>query len=185
MHLTKVIKIKTVKLIKELTMGLLKQYFRNDDKKASSGALGSGSHAINKDEIISGGVMSRFSPDNTPNWQGIQSAPTLKSPRYMSPSEAKALTAHRKQLAVKVKATRTGLQELQRIDKYDTKAVTYYSRYAKNNAREGLKQTRKLASVGRTLHSLRPGYAGVSTGLQRADNSAQQQIEAIANNLKQ
>ncbi|NET40849.1 hypothetical protein [Okeania sp. SIO2B3] len=166
-------------------MGLLKQYFGNDSKKTSSKTLGSGSHAINKDDIISGGVMSRFSPDNTPDWQGIQSVPVVPSARYMTPAEAKALTAHRKQLAEAKKASRVGYQELQRIDKYDTKVVSYHSRYAKSNAREGLKQTRQLAGVGRTLHSLRPGYAGINTGLQRAENSAQQQIERIANNLKQ
>ncbi len=166
-------------------MGLLSKYFKGEVTEKSSSAIGNGNHAINKDEIIAGGALGRFSPEHTPTWQGIQSVPTVDQARYMSTEEAKALTAHRKQLAEAKKAARVGYQELQRIDKYDTQVVNYYSRYAKSNAREGLKQTRKLAGIGRTLHSLRPGYAGINTGLQKADNSAQQQIEAIANTLKQ
>ena len=154
-------------------MGLLSKYFKGEVTEKSSSAIGTGNHSISKDEIITGGALGRFSPEHTPNWKGIQSVPTVDQARYMTPAEAKALTAHRKQLAEAKKASRVGYQELQRIDKYDTKVVGYHSQYAKNNAREGLKQTRKLASVGRTLHSLRPGYAGISTGLQRADNSAQ------------
>lgn len=166
-------------------MGLLSNLLKPKSNSGGTIGLGSGNHQINHSDIISGGAMNRLSPENNPNWSGIQSVPTVTSPRYMTPEESEALTQYRKELAIKKKASRKGYEELKRIDRYDTKAVGYWQGYAKENAKQGLKQTRKLASVGRRLHSLRPGYAGVMNSLDKADNSAQQQIEAIANQLKQ
>ncbi|NET14372.1 MAG: hypothetical protein F6K08_16860 [Okeania sp. SIO1H6] len=158
----------------------------NDSNSSSDGdSLSTGNHQIDHSQIIGGGVAGRFSPMNAPKFQGIQSVPVQEQARYFNKSEADALRKHRKRLAENKKATRVAYQELSRIDNYDTKVVGYHAKYAKSNARHGLRQTKKLASIARTLHSLRPGYAGINQSLVSADNSAQEQIAAIAAKIQQ
>ncbi|NET40603.1 hypothetical protein [Okeania sp. SIO2B3] len=166
-------------------MGFLAQRLGVEKSAKQDNSLGSGNHQINSNSIINGGAGGRFSPTNNPEWGNIQSVPTVDKSRPLTPSEAKALTAHRKQVAELRKSSRIGYQELQRIDNHEAKIHASWGKYVQNNAKTGLKQARINAGVGRTLHSLRPGYAKANASLERADNSAQNQINALAQQMNQ
>ncbi len=166
-------------------MGILSKALGFDKQTSNNNNLGSGNHSINHNSIINGGAMGRISPTNTPDWQGYQSVPTVKEARNFTPEEANQLTQYRKQNAQITKATRTSFTELERIDKQDVRKAKYRARYLKTNAKAGQQQARINAGVGRTLHALRPGYARMNASLERADNSAQQQIAAFSQQLNQ
>ncbi|NES64128.1 MAG: hypothetical protein F6K24_02115 [Okeania sp. SIO2D1] len=166
-------------------MGILSKAFGFERQSSNSSSLGAGNHSINRNSIINGGVMGRISPTNTPNWEGYQTAPAVQDARNFTQKEAQRLTQLRKQNAQITKATRTSYTELERIDKQDTRKARYRARYLKSNAKAGQQQARINAGVGRSLHSLRPGYARMNASLEKADNSAQQQIAALTQQLNQ
>lgn len=166
-------------------MGILSKALGFEKQSSNNNSLGTGNHSINHNSIINGGVMGRISPTNTPDWKGYQTTPAVTTARNFSPGEAQALTQLRKENAEITKATRTSFAELERIDKQDTRKAKYRARYLKSNAKAGQQQARINAGVGRNLHSLRPGYAKMNASLEKADNSAQQQIAALAQQLNQ
>jgi hypothetical protein len=166
-------------------MGILSKALGFEKQSSDNNSLGTGNHSINHNSVINGGVMGRLSPTNTPDWNGYQTVPTVKEARSFTPEEARELTQYRKQNAQTTKATRTSFAELERIDKQDVRKARYRSRYLKSNAKAGQQQARINAGVGRSLHALRPGYARMNASLEKADNSAQQQIAALSQQLNQ
>ena len=166
-------------------MGILSKALGFEKQSSNNNNLGSGNHAINHNSIINGGVMGRISPTNTPDWESYQSVPTVKEARNFTPDEAKQLTHYRKHNAELTKATRTSFAELERIDKQDIRKAKYRARYLRTNAKAGQQQARINAGVGRTLHALRPGYARMNASLEKADNSAQQQVAVLSQQLNQ
>jgi hypothetical protein len=70
------------------------------------------------------------------------------------------------------------------MEQSDAQVHTAHRNYIKGVADGELTKKRSDASTARHLHALRPEYAKLGFGLDRADNKAQQRIEELKAKIK-
>ena len=142
---------------------------------------GEGSEAISsKNEKLSAPTdASAITPLNPGKFASIRSIPVLDAPRYFTKEEADALKAESKQKTEDARHAKKAYKAMFAVEVADAKVHKAHRKYEGAVATNEL--TKKKADVGlaKKLHGLRPGYARLGVGLEKAENRATERIEAI------
>jgi hypothetical protein len=142
---------------------------------------GEASDAISSksDKLTAPTDASVITPLNPGNFASIRTSPVVEAPRYFTEEEAKAMKNLAKEKTEGARHAKKAYKSLIQIEDADAKVHKSHRKYEGAVATNEL--TKKKADVGlaNKLHGLRPGYARLGIGLEKAENRATERIEAI------
>lgn len=124
-----------------------------------------------------------ITPLNPGKFSSIRSVPVITDPRYATEEEAEAmqeLATDKKKGARNAKKVYKAATE---IEESDAKVHKYHRDYQKGVATNELKKKRADVGLAKHLHGLRPGYARLGFGLEKAETNATARIEEIKTKL--
>jgi hypothetical protein len=156
---------------------------KSNNAKTNS-SLSTGGHGIDKEQVLSPTDPTVINPMNAGSWASVRTAPVNGEPRYFKKPEADALKRLATQKREEARHAQRAYKSLKRMEQSDAQVHTAHRNYIKGVADGELTKKRSDASTARHLHALRPEYAKLGFGLDRADNKAQQRIEELKAKIK-
>ena len=150
--------------------------------KSDGGSLtagNDGNHAIDKSRVLAATAAGVISPTNPGNFGSIRTAPIVPAPRYFERDEADQLKEMAKEKTDGARQAKRAYQALGKIEEADAKVHKEHRKYEGVVAENELKKIRSNASLAKKLHGMRPGYARLGLGIDKAENDARVRIDAI------
>jgi hypothetical protein len=155
-------------------------------KSADTGELTvSTDHAIDKSKVLAATAPGVITPTNPGNFDSIRSVPIVPKPTYCDRETADALKDLSKQKTEDARHTKRAYNALTKIEEADATVHKAHRKYEGAVAENELKKKRSDASLAKKLHGLRPGYARLGMGIDKADSDARARIDAIKTRLTQ
>lgn len=149
----------------------------SDAKKLS--ATNDGNHAIDKSKVLAQTDAAAISPTNPGNFGSIRSVPVVPEPRYFTKEEADAVKDLAKEKKDGARQSKRAYKALGKIEEADATVHKEHRKYEGVVAENELKKVRGNAGLAKKLHALRPGYARLGLGIDKADSDARTRIDAI------
>lgn len=153
--------------------------------KSNESSLSAGGHGIDKNQVLAPTDPTVINPMNAGTWQTVRTAPISETPRYFNKAEADALKRVAAQKREEARQAKRAYKSLKKLEESDAQVHSAHRNYIKEVADHELKKKRADASTARHLHALRPEYAKLGFGLDRAENKAQQRIEELKAKIKE
>lgn len=151
-------------------MGTMTRLFGGDSSEAIS----------SKSEVLSKATDANvITPLNPGKFSSIRSIPVLDAPRYFTKEEADALKAESKQKTEDARHTKKAYKAMSAVEVADAKVHKAHRGYEVAVATNELTKKQADFKLAKKLHGLRPGYARLGVGLEKAENKATERIEAI------
>lgn len=164
-------------------MGFLAR-FTGSNNENNSNSLTSGGHNINANQALSPTAPDVINPMNAGAWQSVRTAPINHDPRYFTKEEADSL----KQLATTkqdgARQAKRAYNSLKKIENADAQVHAAHRGYIRGVADSELDKKRSDAATAKHLHTLRPEYAKLGLGVERAENKAQARIDELKAKIK-
>ncbi|WP_445629069.1 hypothetical protein [Nostoc sp. DSM 114167] len=153
--------------------------------KSNESTLSAGGHGIDKNRVLSPTDPTVINPVNAGSWETVRTAPVNDTPRYFNKAEADALKRIATQKTEEARQAKRAYKSLKKLEQSDAQVHTAHRTYIKGVADSELTKKRADASTARHLHALRPEYAKLGFGLDRAENKAQQRIDELKAKVKE
>ena len=138
-----------------------------------------GGHAIDKSRVLAQTDAGAISPTNPGNFGSIRSVPVVPEPRYFDREQADKLKELAKEKTDGARQSKRAYKALGKIEEADATVHKEHRKYEGVVAENELKKVRGNASLAKKLHALRPGYARLGMGIDKADSDARTRIDAI------
>lgn len=138
-----------------------------------------GSHSIDKSKALAQTGAGVITPNTPGNFGSIRSIPVVPAPRYFTREEADGLKDLAKEKADGARQAKRGYKALGKIEAADAMVHKEHRKYEAVVADNELKKVRSNAGLAKKLHALRPGYARLGLGIDKAENDARTRIDAI------
>ncbi|MEG4037531.1 hypothetical protein QUA03_27380 [Microcoleus sp. S36b_A4] len=165
-------------------MSIQLRLFGNGQSAAGKLAAGNdGSHAIDKSKVLAQTDAAVITPTNPGNFDSIRSVPVVPSPRYFDREEADKLKELAKEKTDGARQSKRAYKALGKIEEADATVHKEHRKYEGVVAENELKKVRGNAGLAKKLHNLRPGYARLGLGIDKADSDARTRIDAITAKL--
>ena len=162
-------------------MGIQGLLFGGGGKLAKDGGgdLASGGHGIDREQVLAPTDAGAISPLNPGSFSSIRSTPVVPAPRYFAPEEAAALAQLEKEKAIGAKASQKAYKKLAKIENHDATVHKAHRKYEGKVADSELTKKQADARLARHLHAIRPDYARLGAGLERAEANADRRISEL------
>ncbi|MEG4037513.1 hypothetical protein QUA03_27285 [Microcoleus sp. S36b_A4] len=138
-----------------------------------------GGHAIDKSKVLASTDASVITPLNPGNFSSMRSVPVVPAPRYFTREEADAMKDLAKEKTDGARQSKRAYKALGKIEEADATVHKEHRKYEGVVAENELKKVRGNAGLAKKLHALRPGYARLGMGIDKAENDARTRIDAI------
>jgi hypothetical protein len=142
-------------------------------------ASNDGSHAINKSKVLAQTDAEVITPNSPGNFSSIRSVPVVSNPRYFTKEEADAMKDLAKAKTHDARQSKRVYKFLGKIEAADKTVHQQHRKYEGAVAENELGKKRADAGLAKKLHSMRPGYARLGLGIDKADSDARTRIEVI------
>lgn len=152
--------------------------------KSNETSLSTGGHGIDKNRVLSPTDPNVVNPVNAGTWETVRTAPVNHTPRYFNKAEADALKQVATQKREEARQAKRAYKSLRKLEESDAQVHTAHRSYIKGVADNELTKKRSDVSTARHLHALRPEYAKLGFGLDRAENKAQQRVDELKAKIK-
>ncbi|NJN13661.1 MAG: hypothetical protein HC815_39540 [Richelia sp. RM1_1_1] len=150
-----------------------------------SSSIESIGHAIDKQTVLRATDSQVYSPVNPGNYNSIRTVPICEDPRYFTKREADGFKRLATEKAESARQSQRAYKSLSKIERSDAIVHKSHRKYEGVVADEELAKLRSNAKQARHLHALRPEYARLGVGLDRADNSATVRIAELKSKAKE
>lgn len=120
-----------------------------------------------------------ITPLNPGKFNSIRSMPVCDTPRYFTAEEADAMKELAKEKTDGARQSKRAYGAMTKIEEAHAKVHKEHRKYETSVADNELKKKRADARLAKHLHGLRPGYARLGFGIEKAENNATARIEAI------
>jgi len=142
---------------------------------------GEASDAISSksDKLTAPTDASVITPLNPGNFASIRTSPVVDAPRYFTEEEAKAMKNLAKEKTEGTRHAKKAYKSLTQIEEADAKVHKSHRKYEGAVATNELSKKKADVGLAKKLHGLRPGYARLGIGREKAENRATERIEAI------
>lgn len=147
--------------------------------KSAAGLTQTADHAIDKSKVLAATAPGVITPNNPGNFDSIRTAPIVTKPTYCDRETADALKDLAKEKTEGARHTKRAYKALGKIEAADATVHKAHRQYEGAVAENELKKKRSDASLAKKLHSMRPGYARLGLGIDKADSDARARINAI------
>jgi len=142
-------------------------------------ATNDGNHAIDKSKVLAQTDAGVITPNTPGNFDSIRSVPVVPAPRYFGKEEADKLKELAKEKTDGARQSKRAYKSLNKIEAADATVHKSHRKYESAVATNELAKKRSDASLAKKLHGLRPGYARLGLGIDKAENTARERIDAI------
>jgi hypothetical protein len=141
-------------------------------------ASNDGSHAIDKSKVLASTDKTVITPLTPGNFGSVRTVPVVPAPRYFTKEEADAMKGLAKEKTGARQSKRV-YKSLAKIEAADKTVHKEHRKYEGAVAENELGKKRSDAGLAKKLHSMRPGYARLGLGIDKADSDARTRIDAI------
>jgi hypothetical protein len=138
-----------------------------------------GNHAIDKSKVLASTDTSVITPLNLGNFSSIRSVPVVPDPRYFDREQADKLKELAKEKTDGARQSKRAYKSLTKIEAADKTVHKEHRKYEGAVAENELGKKRADAGLAKKLHGLRPGYARLGLGIDKAGSDARIRIDAI------
>jgi len=142
-------------------------------------ASNDGNHAIDKSKVLSSTDTSVITPLNPGNFSSIRSVPVVPDPRYFDKEQANKLKELAKEKTDGARQSKRAYKSLTKIEAADKTVHKEHRKYEGAVAQNELGKKRSDARLAKKLHGMRPGYARLGLGIDKADGDARTRIDDI------
>jgi hypothetical protein len=142
-------------------------------------ASNDGSHAIDKSKVLAQTDAFVITPKTPGSFSSIRSVPVVPDPRYFTKEEADAMKGLAKEKTDSARQSKRAYKSLAKIEAADKTVHKEHRKYEDAVAENELGKKRSDAGLAKKLHSMRPGYARLGLGIDKADSDARTRIDAI------
>jgi hypothetical protein len=160
-------------------MSLQLRLFGGGQTAAGKISSNDGSHAIDKSKVLASTDTSVLTPLNPGNFGSIRTTPIVPEPRYFDKEQADALKSLAKEKTDGARQSKRVYKALTKIEVADKTVHKEHRKYEGAVAENELGKKRSDAGLAKKLHGLRPGYARLDLGIDKADSDARTRIDAI------
>jgi hypothetical protein len=161
-------------------MSLQLRLFGGSQTAASKlSASNDGNHTINKSKVLASTDTSVITPLNPGNFSSIRSVPVVPDPRYFGREQADKLKELAKEKTDSARQSKRAYKSLAKIEVADKTVHKEHRKYEGVVAENELSKKRADAGLAKKLHGMRPGYARLGLGIDKADSDARTRIDAI------
>jgi hypothetical protein len=162
------------------TMSLQLRLFGGGQTAAGKiNASNDGNHAINKSKVLAQTDAGVITPNTPGNFSSIRSVPVVPDPRYFTKEEADAMKGLAKDKTEGARQSKRAYKSLAKIEAADKTVHKEHRKYEGAVAENELGKKRSDAGLAKKLHYMRPGYARLGLGIDKADSDARTRIDEI------
>jgi hypothetical protein len=160
-------------------MSLQLRLFGGGQPAAGKISANDGNHAIDKSKVLATTDTSVIAPLNPGNFSSIRSVPVVPDPRYFDREQADALKSLAKEKTDGARQSKRAYKSLAKIEAADKTVHKEHRKYEGAVAENELGKKRADAGLAKKLHGMRPGYARLGLGIDKADSGARTRIDEI------
>jgi hypothetical protein len=160
-------------------MSLQLRLFGGGKPAAGKISANDGNHAIDKSKVLATTDTSVITPLNPGNFSSIRSVPVVPEPRYFDCEQADKLKELAKEKTDDARQSKRAYKALTKIEAADKTVHKEHRKYEGAVAENELGKKRSDAGLAKKLHSMRPGYARLGLGIDKADGDARTRIDEI------
>jgi hypothetical protein len=160
-------------------MSLQLRLFGGGQTAAGKISANDGNHAIDKSKVLASTDTSVITPLNPGNFSSIRSAPVVPDPRYFDGEQADKLKELAKEKTDGARQSKRAYKSLAKIEAADKTVHKEHRKYEGAVAENELGKKRADAGLAKKLHGMRPGYARLGLGIDKADSDARTRIDSI------
>jgi hypothetical protein len=142
-----------------------------------------GSHAIDKSKVLAKTDSEVITPNSPGNFSSIRSVPVVPDPRYFDREQADKLKELAKEKTEGARQSKRAYKSLAKIEVADKTVHKEHRKYEGAVAENELGKKRADVGLAKKLHSMRPGYARLGLGIDKADSDARARIDEIKTKL--
>jgi hypothetical protein len=143
-------------------------------------ASNDGNHAIDKSKVLAQTDAGVITPNSPGNFSSIRSVPVVPDPRYFTKEEeADAMKGLAKEKTDGARQSKRAYNSLAKIEAADKTVHKEHRKYEGAVAQNELGKKRADTGLAKKLHGLRPGYARLGLGIDKADSEARTRIDEI------
>jgi hypothetical protein len=136
-------------------------------------------HAIDKSKVLAQTDAGVITPNTPGNFSSIRSVPVVPDPRYFTKEEADAMKSFAKDKTDGARQSKRAYKALTKIEAADKTVHKEHRKYEGAVAENELGKKRSDAGLAKKLHSMRPGYARLGLGIDKANSNARTRIDEI------
>lgn len=148
-------------------------------KDGNNLANNDGGHAINKSKVLAQTDAGVITPNTPGNFSSIRSVPVVPAPRYFTKEEAVAMKGLAKEKTDGARQSKRAYKALTKIEAADKAVHKEHRKYEGAVAENELGKKRADTGLAKKLHGMRPGYARLGLGIDKADSDARTRIDEI------
>jgi len=142
-------------------------------------ASNDGSHVIDKSKVLASTDKTVITPLTPGNFGSVRTVPVVPAPRYFTKEEADAMKGLAKEKTDGARQSKRVYKFLEKIEAADKTVHKEHRKYEGAVAENELGKKRSDAGLAKKLHGMRPGYARLGLGIDKADSDARTRIDAI------
>ena len=146
-------------------------------------ASNDGSHAIDKSKVLASTDKTVITPLTPGNFGSVRNVPVVPAPRYFTKEEADAMKTLAKEKTDGARQSKRAYKALTKIEVADKTVHQQHRKYEGAVSVNELGKKRSDAGLAKKLHSMRPGYARLGLGIDKADSDARARIDEIKTKL--
>jgi hypothetical protein len=160
-------------------MSLQLRLFGGGKPAAGKISTNDGNHAIDKSKVLAQTDAGVITPNTPGNFSSIRSVPVVPDPRYFDREQADKLKELAKEKTDGARQSKRAYKSLAKIEAADKTVHKEHRKYEGAVAENELGKKRSDAGLAKKLHGMRPGYARLGLGIDKADSDARTRIDAI------
>ena len=164
-------------------MSLQLRLFGGNQSAADKRVNNFGNHAIDKSKVLASTDKTVITPLNPGNFGSVRSVPVVPAPRYFTKEEADAMKGLAKEKTDGARQTKRAYKSLAKIEAADKTVHQQHRKYEGAVAENEFGKKRADTGLAKKLHSMRPGYARLGLGIDKADSDARTRIDEIKTKL--
>jgi hypothetical protein len=164
-------------------MSLQLRLFGGNSDAGKLNSSNDGSHAIDKSKVLAKTDSEVITPNSPGNFSSTRSVPVVPDPRYFDREQADKLKELAKEKTEGARLSKRAYKSLAKIEVADKTIHKEHRKYEGTVAENELGKKRSDAGLAKKLHSMRPGYARLGLGIDKADSDARARIDAIKTKL--
>jgi hypothetical protein len=164
-------------------MSLQLRLFGGNQSAADKRINNFGNHAIDKSKVLASTDASVITPLNPGNFGSVRTVPVVPAPRYFTKEETDAMKGLAKEKTDGARQSKRAYKALTKIEVADKTVHQQHRKYEGAVAENELGKKRADTGLAKKLHSMRPGYARLGLGIDKADSDARTRIEEIKTKL--
>ena len=138
-----------------------------------------GGHAIDKSIVLASTDDRVITPLNPGNFGSVRTVPVVPAPRYFTKEEADAMKGLAKEKTNGARQSKRAYKALTKIEAADKTVHKEHRKYEGAVAENELGKKRADTGLAKKLHGMRPGYARLGLGIDKADSDARTRIDEI------